>query len=401
MSQHAFLKEPTRDILSEGFFHKVMVFFHHPTAWPRGLMALAILSLATVAGGIWWLVSANWQLALVVGIVQMGFYLADSAVLHTLPNKGISFGPWRAQFFPLALPRTALTVLFSLAGLGLGWGWGIALVLFAQLAGTLLLIRGAVVEPARLEMTRLTVKSHRLLSGTPPIRLLHISDLHIEQLSCRETAILRAIKQAQPDVIVLTGDYVNTSYNRNPETYRQIRQFLGQLSAPYGVYATLGTPPVDLREWVLPLFDGLPVRLMREAWQKIDLGKGRQLVLLGLDCTHDIPFDAARLARILKMAPNKAPQVLLYHSPELAPQAIEGEIDLYLCGHTHGGQVRLPLIGPLITSSQLGRRYVMGLYRNGRTHIYVTRGVGLEGLSAPRVRLLAPPEITLVTIRPA
>ncbi|RMD51504.1 MAG: metallophosphoesterase, partial [Candidatus Thermofonsia bacterium] len=66
---------------------------------------------------------------------------------------------------------------------------------------------------------------------------------------------------------------------------------------------------------------------------------------------------------------------------------------------THGGQVRLPVIGPLLTSSQLGRRYVMGLYREGRTHLYVSRGVGLEGLSAPRVRFLAPPEITLFTIR--
>jgi predicted MPP superfamily phosphohydrolase len=82
------------------------------------------------------------------------------------------------------------------------------------------------------------------------------------------------------------------------------------------------------------------------------------------------------------------------------PQATEEGIDLYLCGHTHGGQVRLPLIGPLLTSSHLGRQYVMGLYRSGRTHLYVSRGVGLEGLSAPRVRLLTRPEITMVTIRP-
>ncbi len=71
-----------------------------------------------------------------------------------------------------------------------------------------------------------------------------------------------------------------------------------------------------------------------------------------------------------------------------------------LCGHTHGGQVRLPLIGPILTSSQLGRRYVMGLYEEGGTRLYNSRGVGLEGLSAPRVRFLAPPEMTLVEIWP-
>jgi hypothetical protein len=82
------------------------------------------------------------------------------------------------------------------------------------------------------------------------------------------------------------------------------------------------------------------------------------------------------------------------------PQAVELGIDLYLCGHTHGGQVRLPVIGPLLTSSHLGREYVMGHYQVGQTHLYVSRGVGLEGLSAPRVRLLAPPEITLLTLLP-
>ena len=71
---------------------------------------------------------------------------------------------------------------------------------------------------------------------------------------------------------------------------------------------------------------------------------------------------------------------------------------LVLCGHTHGGQVRLPLFGAILTSSQLGKRYEMGLYREGNTQMYVSRGVGLEGLSAPRVRFLAPPEVTLVTL---
>src|SRR5690606_28729056 len=85
---------------------------------------------------------------------------------------------------------------------------------------------------------------------------------------------------------------------------------------------------------------------------------------------------------------------------ELMPQAVTHDIDLYLCGHTHGGQVRLPLIGPLVTSSKLGRRYVMGLYREGRTHLYVSRGVGFEGLGAPRVRFLCPPEITLIRLAP-
>lgn len=211
-------------------------------------------------------------------------------------------------------------------------------------------------------------------------------------------AVLHLAQQANPDFIVITGDYVNLSYNTDPVTHRQVRQLLQKLDAPHGVYATLGSITVDLRAEVVPIFDGLPISLMRHDWQTVKLNAGQEVVLLGMDCTHHLPTDRARLANLYAQAPNGAPQVLLYHSPELMPEAVEHGLDLYLCGHTHGGQVRLPFIGALITSSQLGRRYVMGHYQEGRTNLYVSRGLGLEGLSAPRVRFLAPPEMVLVTL---
>lgn len=402
MTERVFITEQQiPDVLVGGYFHRVMLFFHRPTEWPRWLMATAVLLLAFVASGTWWLLYGAWQTALLAGGMQLVFFAADAAVLRSLPRRRISFGDWRAQFFPLALLRVLATAVAGLVGLLAGWQAALGLALFAQLMGTLLLSWASLVEPAGVTMTRLRITSDRLASGTPPMRIFHISDLHIDRLSVRETAVLEAIQRTQPDAIVITGDFVSTSNNTDRETFEQVRRFLSRLSAPYGVYATLGTPPVDLREFVVPLFEGLPVTLLREAWHKIDMGKGRELVLMGMDCTHDIPHDAASLQRMVEQAPQEAPQVLLYHSPELMPQAVEHGLDLYLCGHTHGGQVRLPAVGALMTSSQLGRRYVMGHYPEGRTHLYVSRGVGFEGLSAPRVRLLSPPEVTLVTIRPA
>lgn len=402
MTERVFITEQQiPDVLVGGYFHRVMLFFHRPTEWPRWLMATAVLLLALVASGTWWLLYGAWQTALLAGGMQLVFFAADAAVLRSLPRRRISFGDWRAQFFPLALLRVLATAVAGLVGLLAGWQAALGLALFAQLMGTLLLSWASLVEPAGVTMTRLRITSDRLASGTPPMRIFHISDLHIDRLSVRETAVLEAIQRTQPDAIVITGDFVSTSNNTDRETFEQVRRFLSRLSAPYGVYATLGTPPVDLREFVVPLFEGLPVTLLREAWHKIDMGKGRELVLMGMDCTHDIPHDAASLQRMVEQAPQEAPQVLLYHSPELMPQAVEHGLDLYLCGHTHGGQVRLPAVGALMTSSQLGRRYVMGHYPEGRTHLYVSRGVGFEGLSAPRVRLLSPPEVTLVTIRPA
>ena len=179
-----------------------------------------------------------------------------------------------------------------------------------------------------------------------------------------------------------------------------MRHLLANIAAQNWFYAVVGSPPVDERDVVPALFDDLAVQLLVNESRIIDLDGGRQLVLLGLDCSHHIPTDASNLEKVVSAMPvSRLPMVLLYHAPDLMPQAAEHGIDLYLCGHTHGGQVRLPIVGAILTSSQLGKRYEMGLYQEKRTHMYVSRGVGLEGLSAPRVRFLAPPEIALITLQ--
>lgn len=394
------IDEPVVNVLEEGFLHKIIVFFNVPARWPGWAIALAGLLLAALSGLIWQYNIEAVQTAGTIALVQVGFMAGDGVILYLLPRKQLSFGPWKAHFIVLAVPRALATMAIGCLTIA-GWSSiASAIQLFGavQLLGTATFIWGAVVEPFRLGVGEFYVLTNRFPAGAPPVRLLHISDLHVERLTKREKKLLRLVKEIRPDLIVITGDFVNLSYNRDPQTHAQVKWLLSKLSAPYGVYATLGSPTADLREEVAPLFEELPVSLMRQAWHCLELGYGRELVLLGLDCTHHIPTDAARLARLVEVSRNGAPQILLYHSPELAPQAAEHGVDLYLCGHTHGGQVRLPFIGPVFTSSQLGRRFVMGLYRVGRMSLYVSRGVGLEGLSMPRIRFLAPPEVTLVTI---
>ncbi|MEM7115583.1 MAG: metallophosphoesterase [Chloroflexota bacterium] len=389
---------PTKDVFTDGTTHRVLLAFNRASGWSRTAV-LALVTILTLLVASIWIVTADFLVVAVgVATIQLLFIAGDTAVLFTQTEKKIAFGPRKAQLLALATPRFFATFVLALVAPLIGWEWAFAAFVLVQMTATVALYWGAIVEPSKLELTTLDITSNRLATGTPPIRLLHISDIHLERWSRREDQLLAHVAQTQPDLIVITGDYVSTSNNADPETMAQVRNLLSQLSAPYGVYATLGTPPVDLRENVVPIFDDLGVKLMREDWEQIDLGKGRRLTLLGMDFTHYLPDDIARLGRILAAAPQDAPQLLITHSPEIMPQAVESGIDLYLCGHTHGGQVRLPFIGPLLTSSQLGRRYVMGHYHEERTHLYVTRGIGFEGLSAPRVRFMAPPETTLVTI---
>jgi predicted MPP superfamily phosphohydrolase len=228
--------------------------------------------------------------------------------------------------------------------------------------------------------------------------MLHLSDFHIERLTHRDETVLDLIEEARPDLIVITGDYLNASYRRDPEAIADVRHLLSRITAPHGVYAVLGTPAIDLHDVAPSHFKDTAIHLLRREVVEVDLGQGRRLALLGLDCTHDQVHDGKLLRRTAAMAPVDTTRIFLYHSPELMPEAPANDIDLYLCGHTHGGQVRLPGFGALFTSAATGKRYEMGRYDENGTTLYVSRGIGLEGFSMPRLRLGCPPEITLVTI---
>lgn len=122
---------------------------------------------------------------------------------------------------------------------------------------------------------------------------------------------------------------------------------------------------------------------------------GSAVWVAGLAVTHE-----DRLGAALDMIPRDAFGVLLYHYPDLIHDVARRTCDLYCAGHTHGGQVALPFYGALITLSKFGKRYESGCYRVGSTTLYVNRGIGMEGGSAPRVRFCARPEITVIELEP-
>jgi len=381
--------------------HDLLVTLNAPAGWPPWLTAgVALLPIGGVAG-LWWRLLGPRE-AVWLGAMLALFTLTDALILAALPRWGLSFGPVAPQLFTLELPRLTVAVLAAPAAVWLGPEVALAGVAILNLAASLALLWGTLVEPQRLSLVHLSLDGGPLPPESPPVRLLHISDLHVERLTRREDRLVQIVRRLAPDLILLTGDYLNLSYTDDPVAHAEARRLLTALSPPDaplasgGVYAVLGSPPVDRNS--ASLFDGLPIRLLRDEVVTVNLGQGRRLALLGLDCSHDPVRDAQRLAALATQAPPDAFRLLLYHSPELMPVAPEFGINLYLCGHTHGGQVRLPLYGALITSSKLGKRFEMGHYRLEDTHLYVSRGVGLEGMSAPRVRFLCPPEVTLFSL---
>jgi predicted MPP superfamily phosphohydrolase len=350
------------------------------------------LVLAVAAGWMW---RARTSFAPTVVIVSLAFTAADTTSLMLLPRLGRSYGPPTPPLLGLTIVRTILT-----AALGLLWPTlpGLWLTAALQFAIFAVAIYATWIEPFRLGVTQTELRSPKL-NGHPPLRLLHISDLHVERITPRERELLRLVEELAPDIVVLTGDYLNLSSVYDTHAHAEARDLLARLYeiARVPIYAITGSPPVDRSDIVPSIFDGLPITWLLDETDELCVN-GHTLQIAGLRCTRERGLDGPRLHALLDGNPGNAFTLLLYHSPDLMPVAVEMGIDLYLCGHTHGGQIRLPLFGAVITSSDFWKRYEMGRYEEESTTLYVSRGLGMEGKGAPRARFLAPPEIILWTI---
>ena len=349
--------------------HLVML----PEVVPAPLFALGLAGLAAAAGrGRWTWAAGVWL-----------FMLCDWAMLAQLPRRGRSYGEPKSASLLLALPRAVCGLLPVPAALAL------------EIAGSVLAAYALWIEPHRIGVTRETLRSAKLAPGAP-IRVMHLGDLHVERTSVREQQIIDLVTVEQPDLIVCSGDLINYSYLEDRGAWADCRAVFERLTAPLGVFVVSGSQPCDHDASMVSILDGTPARWLRDERVTVE-HRGQTFDLIGLSCTHRPFLERPRLQALLPPRRDRF-TLLLYHTPDLAPDAAELGIDWMLSGHTHGGQVRLPWFGALATSSLYGKAFEMGRYALGGLTLYVTRGIGLEGGGAPRVRFLCPPEVVVWTI---
>ncbi len=376
----------------------------------RGLLIsiLLIPLAAMLAGRAWSPPTIPQRLGLPAALLTLGFCAADMALLAALPRLGLSYGKIELPFLAITLLRTGLTLAVGLLLGRLLGGWvsqhpgilntSLASQLVINLAIFAAEVQGMIFEPFRLGVSTVPITAPGFLPDRP-LRILQLSDLHVERLTRREQTVLDQAAALQPDLIVLTGDYVNVDYASDPTTWQETRGLLSQLHAPLGVYAITGTPGVDTKDGVQAMFSGLDIVLLQDQLFHLEI-EGQSIYILGINTTRQRTRDAAALQELMAQVPAGAYSLLLYHTPDLIETAAEQGIDLYLAGHTHGGQIRLPFYGALVTLSAYGKQYEMGQYQVGPTTLYISRGIGMEGLGLPRVRFLCPPELVLLELGP-
>lgn len=321
----------------------------------------------------------NWKLSLILWV----FFLTDWLLLSLLPKFGLSYGPSKPSVLFMAFTRVVVSFLPLFYGLIL------------QIICTFLVIYGFYYEPFQLKINIIKVKT-RKLPQTSAIRILHLGDLHVERFTRREQLVINYINDLKPDLILFSGDILNLSYLDDKQSWIDARFILNQWKAPLGVFVVKGSPAVDLDTIFPKLIDDLPLRWLQDEKVSI-IYQGSQIDLFGLSCSHQPHIDAIKLESLMDKSTDNY-NILLYHSPDLAPIAANLGIDLQLSGHTHGGQVCLPVFGALITGSLYGKKFESGQKIINKMILFITRGIGLEGSSAPRVRFLCPPEIVLIEL---
>lgn len=244
-------------------------------------------------------------------------------------------------------------------------------------------------EPYRPEVTHVTIVSPKLAKAAKSLRIVHISDLHSDPKPRLEDRLPAIISSQHPDFIVFTGDSVN-SLDGIP-VFRRLMSNLASIAPTFVVKGNWDQWPGSSER----LFDGTGVVHLDGYAIRREFG-GTPIWITGRD--YGRTFKASDL--FVSIPPNEF-SLFLFHLPDEIFTIADQNVDLYCAGHTHGGQVALPLYGALITFSAFDKQFESGLHKIRQTMLYVNRGIGMEGNPAPRIRFCARPEITVIDVVPA
>ena len=243
-----------------------------------------------------------------------------------------------------------------------------------------------------IRLNQVTLEFKDLPTAFDGYTILLLTDLHLDGLAGIYEQINTLVAPLHVDLCLFGGDYRTELSGPYNKVLLRMRRLLRTINARDGVYAVLGNH--DCIEMV-HLLESRGLRfLINEA---VGLKRGEdQLWLVGIDDPHY--YKAHDLPEAFAEVPSQAFSILLAHAPEVYDQAASFGAKLYLCGHTHAGQVQLPKIGPLFTHSRAPRKFCQGHWQFGQMQGYTSSGAGVSGVP---VRFGTPGEIVLIRLKKA
>lgn len=251
--------------------------------------------------------------------------------------------------------------------------------------------------PFALRVDRAEVVLPDARDGDDPVRIGVLSDLQTNQIGSYERRVVRTLLDLEPDLIVLPGDLFQGDDRQFEEVLPAYRSLLRTLRAPAGVFVVQGDS--ETADRLDRLIEGTGIRILRDEVVALEIGDRE--VLLGGNKLRWAPPEGVAVRDELRAAPPGTIRVLVAHRPEVVLGLPERSgVDLVIAGHTHGGQVALPLLGPVVKFSPVSRSVAGGgLSEVDGNPIYVSTGAGLVRQQAPQIRFLTRPSVGLVTLR--
>jgi len=255
---------------------------------------------------------------------------------------------------------------------------------------------GFLIEPGRLVTREQTIQLDNWPQQLDGLRIAVIADIHVDNWSITEQKLRTIVERTNdlhPDLIVILGDYMSSNgwvtRRVEPEVFGPI---LKDLRAPLGVYSVLGNHD----SWyggvkVRRALEQNGIKVLENESTHVD-ARGTSLWLVGL---ADLWTRPQRISETIAKVPEGQPLIALTHNPDIFPN-VPQRVPLLLAGHTHGGQVRFPIIGSVVESSDYGERWERGHVFEDNHHLFVTSGIGT---SIVPVRFGLPPEIVLLTLK--
>jgi len=351
-----------------------------------------------LAGGPWWRMALG-EAALLSLLAYASSLLAPLAVTGGRLSRGL-LGEIALRLVAQALFGEAILVSGAAALLHrrAGRRWAAAACGGAAVALFAIYVDAYHVEPRLLKVRWHRVDRAPATDEAETLRILHLTDVQTPAIGAHEERALRLGLATRPQLIVFTGDYVQNAMGRRTDrqAVRDLQALIARVGfdAPLGVFATNGDAGPPCRD----VFAGTGVRCLVDESAVVRLPAGGTLKITGLSRNHGRERDRAFLARLLAAGGPADHQIVISHAPDFVDIAPPG-LDLVLAGHTHGGQVVVPLFGPPATAMRLPRRYAGGLHDYNGIPLHVSRGVGMERGFAVPIRFLCPPEICVLDVR--
>jgi len=309
-------------------------------------------------------------------------------ILYQPPQKNypriirspVRWREWRACHPPLARWHYLFNLTSVLSNL-------VFLTGFFKITG---LYNKGVKNSLDLEKVELTFEFDDLPENFDCFRILLLTDLHLDGIEKLTDALIDQLRGVECDLCLIGGDIRMKTYGPMAQSLRHLRRLLPHIRSRHGVFAVLGNH--DCIE-MTPEFEEMGVvMLINDSWE-IE-ASGESLWIVGLDDPHYFKVDDAGQA--VQGIPEDGFKIFLVHSPESYEKAASFNGHIYLCGHTHGGQICLPGRKPIVTNSRAPRFTASGVWQYDGMTGYTSRGVGASSIP---LRFNCPGEISLITLR--